>query len=144
MKNICEPQSLSDICRKFQRSFSCRNQSILKYTSVYRSTLGSLISVTPAYFFKKKNLFFYKKRFFITQPQCCLIFSWIKLQMLRRCGLMDIGIVILRKVLYLLYLCWCLELGLFMSYLCDLCDSMWIMYLCDFSFASSFSLWLIV
>ena len=137
-----------NLCRIFFGNFrgafpdNIRNQSILKYTCFYRSTLGSLISVTTAYFFKNL-LFFYKKSFFLTQPQCCLIFS-IKLQMLRRCGLMDIGIVILRKVLYVLYLCWCLELGAFMSYLCDLCDSIWITYLCDFSFSSSFALWLIV
>ena len=65
-------------------------------------------------------LFYYKQRFFSTQPQCCLIFSWIELQMLLRCCLIHISIIILRHFLYLLYLCPCLDLGLFMSYLLDL------------------------
>ena len=40
--------------------------------------------------------------------------------MLFRCCLIHIGIIILRHFLYLLYLRLCLELGLFMSDLCDL------------------------
>ena len=64
--------------------------------------------------------FFYKQRFFSTQRQCWLTFSWIELQTLLRCCLIHIIIIILRHVLYLLYLCPCLDLGLFMSYLCDL------------------------
>ena len=40
--------------------------------------------------------------------------------MLLRCCLIHISIIILRHFLYLLYLCPCLDLGLFMSYLCDL------------------------
>ena len=40
--------------------------------------------------------------------------------MLFRCCLIHIGIIILRHFLYLLYLCLCLELGLFMSDLCNL------------------------
>ena len=31
--------------------------------------------------------FFYKQRFFSTQPRCCLTFSWIELQTLLRCCL---------------------------------------------------------
>ena len=61
--------------------------------------------------------FFYKQRFFSTQPQCCLTFSWIELQMLLRCCLIHISIIILRRFIYLLYLCPCLHLGLFMPYL---------------------------
>ena len=64
--------------------------------------------------------FFYKQCLFSTQPQCCLTFSWIELQMLLRCCLIHISIIILRHLLYLLYLCPCLDLGLFMSCLCDL------------------------
>ena len=52
-----------------------------------------------------------------TQPQCCLIFAWIELQMLLRCCLIHISFIILRHFLYLLYLYPCLDLGLFMSYL---------------------------
>ena len=49
--------------------------------------------------------------------QCCLTFSWIELQMLPRCCLIDKSIITLRQVLYLLYLCPTLDLGLFMSHL---------------------------
>ena len=35
--------------------------------------------------------------------------------------LIHIAIIILSHILYLLYLCPCLDLGLFMSHLCDLC-----------------------
>ena len=44
----------------------------------------------------------------------------IELQMLLRCCLIHVGIIMLRYFLYLLYLCSCLELDLFMSYRCDL------------------------
>ena len=40
--------------------------------------------------------------------------------MLLRCCLIHITIIILRHILYLVYFCLCLGLGLFMSYLCDL------------------------
>ena len=49
-------------------------------------------------------IFFYKQPFFSTQPQCCLIISTI----------------LLRHILYLVYLCPSLGLDLFMSYLFDL------------------------
>ena len=64
-----------------------------------------------------KYTLFYRQPFFSTQPQCCLTFSWIELQMLLRCCL---TIIILRHILYILYLCPCLGLDLLMSYLCDL------------------------
>ena len=40
--------------------------------------------------------------------------------MFLRCWLIHVSIIILRRVLYLLYLCSSLDLCLFMSYLCDL------------------------
>ena len=55
------------------------------------------------------------QRFIPSQPQCCLTFSWIELQML-----IHITIILLRQFLYLLYFCQCLDLGPFMSYVCDL------------------------
>ena len=64
--------------------------------------------------------FFYKQRFFSTQPHYCLTFSWIELQMLLKCCLIHLTIIILRNILYLAYLCQCLGLNLFMSYLYDL------------------------
>ena len=59
-------------------------------------------------------------RFFSTQPQCSLTFSWIELQMLLCYCLIQKSIIILRHFLYLLYLCPYLGLGRFMSYLWDL------------------------
>ena len=64
--------------------------------------------------------FFYKQHLFSTQPQCCLAFSWIEHHMLLRCCLIHKSIIILRHFLYLLSLSSYLDLGLFMSYLCDL------------------------
>ena len=64
--------------------------------------------------------FLNKQRFFLTQPQFCLSYPWIELQMLLRCCLIHISIIILRHFLHLLNLHLCLDLGLFMSCLCDL------------------------
>ena len=66
------------------------------------------------------HVFFYKQRFFSTPPQCCLTFPWIQLRMLLSCCLVHVSIIILRQFLYLLYLCLFLDLGLFMSFLCNL------------------------
>ena len=66
------------------------------------------------------TLVFYKQRFFSTQPQFCLAFSWIKFQILLRCCLIHITIIILRRILSLVRLCSRLGLGLLESYLCDL------------------------
>ena len=49
-----------------------------------------------------------------------LNFSWIVLQMLLRCCLIHVIIIILRPILYLVYFYPYLGLGLFMSYLRDL------------------------
>ena len=65
------------------------------------------------------NQHFYSYTLFNT-ASVLLNFSWLELQMLLRCCLIHISIMILRHVLYLLCLCPCLDLGLFMSYLCDL------------------------
>ena len=58
---------------------------------------------------------FYKQHFFSAQPQCCLTFSWIELQMLLRCCLVHIAVIMLRHILYLVYLSPCPDLGLFTS-----------------------------
>ena len=63
---------------------------------------------------------FLKATLFSTQPQCSLTSSWIELQMLLRRSLIHITIILLRPILYLVFFCPCLGLGLFMSYLCDL------------------------
>ena len=49
-----------------------------------------------------------------------LTFSWIELPIMVRCCLIHIIIIIMRHILYLAYLCPCLCLGLFISYLCVL------------------------
>ena len=69
---------------------------------------------------ERSTLFFYKQCFFSTQPQWCLTFSLIEPQMLLRCCLIHIKIIILRHILYLVHLCPCLGLDQFMSYICDL------------------------
>ena len=67
------------------------------------------------------HAFYYKQRFYSTQPQsCCLTFSWIELQILLGCCLTLVAIIILKHILYSVYLRSCLGLGLFMSHLCDL------------------------
>ena len=63
---------------------------------------------------------FYKQRVFWTPPQYCLTLSWIELQMLLRRCLIHIAIFVPGHILYLVYLCPCLGLGLLMSYPCDL------------------------
>ena len=66
------------------------------------------------------HAFLYKQRFFSSQPQYCLTFSWIELQMLLMCCLIHMTIIILRHFLYFLYWSPCLNPDLFMSYLWDL------------------------
>ena len=69
--------------------------------------------------------FFYKERVFSIQTQCCLTFSWIKLQILLRSSLIHIAIIILRHFLYLLYLCPCLNLQPFTKYLILTLAAIW-------------------
>ena len=59
--------------------------------------------------------FFYKQRFSSTQPQCCLTFLWIELQLLLSCCLTYKNNIILRHFLYFSNLFSRLELSLFMS-----------------------------
>ena len=63
--------------------------------------------------------FFYKQRFFSTQLQYCLTFSWIELQMLLMCCVFHTTIIIMKHILYLAYFCPCLGLVLDMLYLFD-------------------------
>ena len=80
----------------------------------------SLLKVCESFLLRQSTRFFYEQLFFSTKRQCCLTFSLTELQMLPRCCLLHKSIIILRHFLYLLYLCPCLEQGLFMSYLCGL------------------------
>ena len=70
--------------------------------------------------FRALQASFDKQHPFWTQPQYCLTFPWIELQMLLGCRLIHITIITLRHILQLVYLCPCLVVGLFMSQLCDL------------------------
>ena len=72
------------------------------------------------WFRQHMHWFFMSNDFLQLSLTASLIFSWIGLQMLLRCCLIHISVIILRHFLYLLYLCPCLDLGLFMSYICDL------------------------
>ena len=81
------------------------------------------------YWYLSLHVFFISNAFFSTQPQCFLTFSWIELRMLLRCCLINENISILRHFWYSLYLCPCLEQGLFMLHLCDPCD-----FICIFIF----------
>ena len=74
---------------------------------IKRSVLKFFLSELQATRFFFCNVFF-------------LPFSWIELQMLLRCCLINTAISILSHILYLTYLCPRLGLGLFMLYLLDL------------------------
>ena len=63
---------------------------------------------------------FFINSVFSTPSQCCFTFSWIELQMLLRCCFIHITIIIMRHISHIVYLCPCLTLGLFVSYLCDI------------------------
>ena len=65
------------------------------------------------------TLFFIRNAFF-NSASVLLNFPWIDLQMLLRCCLIHLSIIILWQFLYLLYLYISLDLRLFMSYLCAL------------------------
>ena len=109
--------------------FSCEICEIFKNTyfeKYLRTATGSswnvplLRVIHPVPFRSRNTRIFNKQRFSSTKPQCCLTFLRIELQMLLRYCLIHITIIILRKILYLIYLCPCLGLGLLMLYLCDL------------------------
>ena len=95
--------------------YQCKIQ-IIFWNSI---NVGHMILTRHTTLRRSMTRFFCKQRYFLTQPQCCLTFSWIELQVLLRCCLIYITIIILRHILYLVYLCPCLGLNQFMSYLCD-------------------------
>ena len=82
--------------------------------------IRSFLITGKSKFLNKAHTFFYKQRYFSAQPHFCLTFSWIEVQMLLGCCLIHINIFILNHFLYLLYLCPCLNVGLFMLCLRDL------------------------
>ena len=85
------------------------------------------IKALKAYSLTELHAFSYKQRFFSTQPQCCLTLSWIELQMLLNFCLIHRSIIILRYIHISIIILntssyWdtFIDLGLFLSYLCDL------------------------
>ena len=91
--------------------------SVKKFKWTWRKVIAWTL---PKITWKCITRFFIGNAFFLNQSQCCITFSWTELQMLLTRCLIHTSIMILRYFLYLLYLCPCLGLGLFMSYLCDL------------------------
>ena len=98
----------SDSLRKFHR------QSIP--TNCPHSALSS------SSYWQSDTRFFYKQRCFSDQSQCCLTVSWFELRMLLRCCLVYIIMIIPRRFSYLVYLCPCLDLSLFMSHYVIYCS----------------------
>ena len=109
---------MSLVCTRM--SFVCHSHVIVCHSYVTRLWFNHEPHIPALVISFLLHAFFYKQRFFSTQPQCCLTSSWIELQMLLRCCLIHITIIIPRKILYLVSLCLCLGQGLFMSYLCHL------------------------
>ena len=67
------------------------------------------------------HAFFYKQCFSSIEPQCCLTFSWIELQMLPTCFHITYKHhYTKRHISHIAYFGPCLGLGLFMSYIGDL------------------------
>ena len=84
----------------------------------FESTVYGAVSISE----RKLGItrFFIGNAFFSTQPQRCLSFSWIELQIVLRGCLIHVTIIMPRHILYLVYVCLCLGLGLFVLYLYDL------------------------
>ena len=92
----------------------------------------NLIGFCRSTLFSLGTLIFISNAFFSIQPQCWLTFSWIGLKccsgvawyiqeyLSSLTSLVDISIIIMRRFLYLLYLCQFLDRGLFILYICGL------------------------
>ena len=104
------------ITRKYFRNAIYYFSTVIKSCKV---TITVITTFQHYIYTRPTTCFFYKQCVFSTKPQCCLTVSWIEPGMLLRCCLIHISMIILRHVLYLLCLCPRLDLGLFMSYLCD-------------------------
>ena len=117
MFNLVWPDATASFGFPCHTSEHAPQQNPSLYTSPYSY---SILLIFPQEFTTTVHAFFYKQRYFSTQPQCCLTFSWIELQMSLKCCLIRITIIILWHILHLVYLGSCLDLGLFMSYLYDL------------------------
>ena len=119
MKNeIYEYQSLFSMSPRIVWSLSWLSKPPCPSKPLVGAICWYPIIVCIMYDVLQVHAFFYKQRFFFNSASMLLnIFSWIEFQMLLRCCLIHIGIIIVRHVFYILHLCLCLGLGLFMSYL---------------------------
>ena len=73
----------------------------IKKCVAFKVTKNPSVKVSSSYIV---HAFLYKQRFCSTQPQCCLTFSWIDLQMLLSCCLIHISIIILRYLIFTTFL----------------------------------------
>ena len=101
------------VCGQWLKNYYCVNFSLVVFSKWRKWTSGLFVLKRQS----TNTRFFYEQHFFSTQPQCCLTFSWIELQVFLWCCLIYITIIMLRCILHLVYLCPCLGLGLFMLYL---------------------------
>ena len=104
-------------CVTFGISWIWLKQNVTKYPRFLNMAQNG--SICHEYS-REYGKFLYKQLFPLNQPHCCLTFPWIELQMLLRRCLIHITIIMLRHILYLIRLCPCPVLDLFVSYLCDL------------------------
>ena len=100
------------------RRIECKISFAVNYDILYNYNWHDVWDFSRIVLYLHRLHAFFKQYFFPTQPECCLTFSLI--EMLLRCCLIHISIIIPKHFLYLLYLCLCLDVDLFMSYLCDL------------------------
>ena len=101
-------------------SFEVNSSNIMWIVKMFSTFFRKTVCQINFSYNMELHAFFYYQRFFSTQLLCCLTFPWIQLQMLLRLCLLHITVIILRHILYLVYLCPCLGLVLFISYLCGL------------------------
>ena len=97
------------ICEKPSSDTVVRRRVSGSLQLYYKETPTQVLSCEYCKSFKNSCTLFYKQRLFLTHPQRCLTFSLIELQMLFRCCLIHLSIIIQRHFF----------LGLSMSYLCD-------------------------
>ena len=119
----CSPVNLLHIFRTFLPKSTFGGLLLiyvfLKSSKPETPLIASPLNQSPQKRFLKEYTLLLKTILFLSHPQHCLIFPRIQLQMLLRCCLLHITIIILIHILYLVYICTYLRLVLFILYLCD-------------------------
>ena len=92
------PNVEAENLRNKKWKFFCKSPNLMFY---FRQRVLSTIHIQYCY-----TLIFYKQHFFYLASML-LNFSWIELQVLLSCCFIHISIIILRHILYLVYLCPC-------------------------------------